>query len=104
MAAETGVRSLHAELTAATEDTATLSGADKVGMRADLVHHGYLLDGTTAATEPIYFRLDGTAAVAQADETEVLLSGERISVQLPESGQVSLISAGTPGYSLVLTD
>ena len=104
MAAETGVRSLHAELTASTEDTATLSACDKVGMRADLVHHGYLLDGTTAATEPIYFRLDGTAAAAQADETEIVLSGERVSIQLPATGQVSLISAGTPGYSLILTD
>lgn len=90
MAAVSGVRSCHATLVASTADTVTLTGGG--GKRAELVNHG-------AGT--IYFRTDGVAAVALADENEVILAGERLSFKMPTTGVISVISAGTPTYSLV---
>jgi hypothetical protein len=92
MAAVAGVRSAHATLVAATADTVTISGGG--GKGAEIVNHG---------TDAIYFRTDGVAAVAAADENEVVIGGERLSIELPTSGIVSVISAGTPTYSVVVT-
>jgi hypothetical protein len=90
MAAVAGVRSAHATLVAATADTVTLSGGG--GKGGEIVNHG---------TDAIYFRTDGVTAVAAADENEVVLGGERLSIELPSTGIVSLISAGTPAYSVI---
>lgn len=92
MAAVAGIRAAHATLAAATEDVVTLSGG--VSLPGEIVNHG---------TDAIYFRTDGTAAVAAADENEVVLGGERLSIRLPQSGVVSVISAGTPTYSVLVT-
>lgn len=92
MAAVAGIRAAHATLTAATVDTVTMSGGAK--KRAELVNQG---------TDAIYFRTDGTDPVTAADENEVLLGGERLSISLPESGEVRVISAGTPTYSVIVT-
>ena len=70
----------------------TLSGGGR--KRAEIVNHG---------TDAIYFRLDGTAAVAEADETEVVLGSERLAITLPDSGEISIISGGTPTYSVIVT-
>lgn len=92
MAAVAGIRSAHATLAAATEDVVTLSGG--AGRAAEIVNHG---------SDAIYFRVDGTAAVSEADENEVVIGSERLSIYLPTSGAVSVISAGTPTYSVVVT-
>lgn len=92
MAAVAGVRAAHATLVADTADTVTLSGGAK--KRAEIVNQG---------TDAIYFRTDGTTAVGLADENEVVLGGERLSIFLPDSGAVSVISSGTPTYSVIVT-
>jgi len=92
MAAVAGVRSAHATLVAATADTVTISGGG--GKGGEIVNHG---------TDAIYFRTDGTAAVVAADENEVVLGSERLSIEIPTSGIISVISAGTPTYSIVTT-
>ena len=92
MAAVAGIRSAHATLAADTEDVVTLSGG--AGRAAEIVNHG---------TDAIYFRTDGTAAVSAADENEVVIGSERLSIYLPSSGAVSVISAGTPTYSVIVT-
>ncbi len=92
MAAVAGIRAAHATLVATTVDTITMSGG--AGKRAELVNHG---------TDVIYFRLDGTAPVVAADENEVLLGSERLSISLPDSGEVQMISSGTPTYSVIVT-
>ena len=92
MAAVAGITSAHATLAADTEDVVTLSGASY--LPGEIVNHG---------TDAIYFRTDGVAAVGLADETEVVLGGERLSIRFPEDGIVSVISAGTPTYSVIVT-
>lgn len=62
---------------------------------AEIVHHG-------DATEVIYFRTDGVAAVAAADENQVLLASERLFIKLPSDNVISVISAGIPTYSVIL--
>jgi len=92
MAAVAGARAAHATLVADTADTVTMSeGPNK---RGEIVNQG---------TDVIYFRTDGTTAVSAADENEVVLGGERLSISLPGSGVVSVISAGTPTYSVIVT-
>ena len=94
MAAVAGVRAAHATLVADTADTVTMSGGP--GRRAEIVNHG---DGA------IYFRVDGTTAVAAADENEVVLANERLAISLPSSGEISVIGASgtTPTYSVIVT-
>lgn len=93
MAAVAGVRSAHATLAADTADTVTLSGGAR--KRAEIVNHG---DGA------IYFRSDGTTAVAEADETEVVLANERLAIYLNDDGELSVIGASgvTPTYSVIV--
>jgi len=91
MAAVAGAHSAHATLAAATEDIVTLTGApQKAG---EIVNHG---------TDVIYFRTDEVTIVAEADETEVVLGGERLTIRFGSSGTVNLISAGTPTYSVIV--
>ena len=89
MAANSGVRSCHATLVAATEDTFDLT-ADGFG-RLEIANSG---------TDVAYYRLDGTAAVVAADETRSLLGGERQTIPVGHAGvlpnAISVISAGTP--------
>jgi hypothetical protein len=92
MAAVAGIRAAHATLVAATADTVTLSGGGRKA--AEIVNHG---------TDAIYFRTDGTAAVSAADENEVVIGSERLSIWLGDDGEVSVISAGTPTYSVIVT-
>ena len=92
MAAVAGIRAAHATLAASTEDVVTLSGGGS--RKAEIVNHG---------SDAIYFRTDGTAAVEEADENEVVLGGERLSINLSPTGVVSVISGGTPTYSVIVT-
>tara|TARA_R110000868_G_scaffold172746_4_gene408741 strand:+ start:766 stop:1047 length:282 start_codon:yes stop_codon:yes gene_type:complete len=92
MAAVAGINSAHATLAAATADTVTLSGSSMLA--GEIVNHG---------TDTIYFRLDGVTAVSGADENEVLLSQERLSIRFPQDGSISVISSGTPTYSVIVT-
>lgn len=92
MAAVAGITSAHATLAADTEDIVTLSGASQ--RPGEIVNQG---------TDAIYFRTDGITAVGLADETEVVLGGERLSLRFNEAGTINLISAGTPTYSVVVT-
>jgi hypothetical protein len=91
MAAVTAVRVATATLSAATADVVTLTSKPAI---AELVHHGN-------ASDPIYFRVDGTTAVSAAAENEIVLAGERLRIALPDTGIASVISAGTVAYSLV---
>lgn len=95
MAANAGARIAHGTLTANTEDVVTLSAGLKGGP-AEIVHHG------GAVTDPIYFRTDGVAAAKAADENQVLVAGERLSIMLSDTGVLSLICNGTAGYSVLL--
>lgn len=94
MAAVSGARSCHATLAADTADAVTLTGGG--GKRAEIVNHG---------TGAIYFRSDGTTAVAAADENEVVLDNERLAISLPATGVLSVIGASgtTPTYSVIVT-
>jgi hypothetical protein len=93
MAAVAGIRSAHATLVANTEDVVTLSAGKGL---AELCHHG------GSITDVIYYRLDNTAVVKAADETYVCLPGERVSVNLADTGILRLISNGAAGYSVQL--
>ncbi len=95
MAATGGIHMNTSTLVAATADTCTMTGSRGKNTPAELVHHGVV-------TDPIYFRLDGTAAVVAADENQVLLPNERLFVRLGEGNAISLISAGTPTYSVIV--
>lgn len=92
MADVAGVRSAFATAAAATADTVTLSGGG--GKAAEIVNRG--------AAE-LFFRSDGTTAVAGADENEVCLAGERLSIRLPASGAISLISTDGTDYGVIVT-
>jgi len=94
MAAVAGARAATATLTADTVDTVTLSLAGN--KRAEIINHG---DGV------LYFRTDGTDPVAAADECEVVLANERLSIPMNADGIVKIIGAsgGTPTYSVVVT-
>lgn len=96
MAANSGAVSCHAALTGGgTADTfdLTQNGFD----RLELFHHGDV-------DEVVYYRTDGTAAVASADETRSLGPGERQTLPVNGSGespQISIVAAtGTPKISL----
>ena len=93
MAAVAGITAAHATLAAATADTVTMSGG--VGRKAELVNHG---------TDAIYYRTDGVTAVSAADENGVVIGSERLSFWLGDSGALSVISAGTPTYSVIIVN
>lgn len=98
---ETGVRLVHhSALTANTVKKFHLTG--KTGSDIEIVHHGGTVADplfvTVAATETTL-----TAAVKYADETEVVLAGERLTIPAPKDDDVwvSIISNGTPGVSVI---
>ncbi len=88
MAAVAGGRSATATLTAATVDTVTLNRQSQV----EIVHHG--------GADVIYFRVDDTDPVVAADDCEVLLPSERLTVHL-DNNDLKLISAGAMTYTVV---
>ena len=91
MAAVTGNRSATATLAASTVDTVTLVKGE--AQIVQVVHHG-------DATDVIYVRNDGVdPAVAEA-ENHVVLPGERATVAVPATGELRLISAGVPTYTV----
>lgn len=96
MAAYTEIKSKHATLVAATADSVTLTGQAQF---VEIVHHG-------DDTDPIYFTTGAavSAPTAAADDTEVILAGERLRIELPRQAEVrvvNLVSAGTPTYSVI---
>lgn len=105
MAADnTAVKAAHQVLVADTAYVVNLTGAYR---RIEIAHHGVADDGSTAATEPVYYRTATTeagltAAVEAADEDSVALAGERLTESLRKGDTwVSLISAGTPMVSVI---
>lgn len=105
MAADnSAVAAAHQVLVADTEYVVNLTGGFR---RIEIVHHGVADDGTTAVTTPVYFTTDVTeagltAAVEAADETGVVLAGERLTQGCQKGDTwVSLISAGTPMVSII---
>jgi hypothetical protein len=92
MASCTVKRSKHATLVADTADTVTLTSRPiSVELR------------NFSTTAVIFYRLDGIAATVSGDDTYRLGPEETLEVDLPrdvESPQVSLISSGTPVYSV----
>lgn len=103
MASYTAVISSHHTLVAATVDTVTLSGefSGQQITRVEVYNHD--------ASAVIYCRADGTAAVSAADGTYSV--GPGMARQIPASQvlgatadssttAISLISAGTPAYSV----
>lgn len=91
MAAVAGALSATATLSAATEDVVTLS-AGAGGKMAEITNHG---DGV------LYCR-GGAAATVAGDESTVVLAGERLAVGLSSTGTLSVISAGTPTYTVAI--
>ena len=96
MAAHSGVQSAHAALTGGgTADTFDLTrdGFDRI----EIFHHGDV-------DEVVYYRTDGTTAVASADETRSLGPGERQAFMPAGKGDFALISivaaTGTPKISV----
>ncbi len=97
---ETGVAKAHATLTANTAKKFNLTG--KTGRKVEVVHHG----GTV--TDPLFVTIARTeaaltTAVKMADETEVVVAGERLVIQAPagDSVWVSVICNGTAGVSII---
>jgi hypothetical protein len=101
---ETGVASCHFTLTANTAKKVELTGMRNRSL--EIVHHG----GTV--TDPLFFTMAPTeaaltAAVKFADETLVVVAGERFAVNAPRVGVVardtvwlSIICNGTAGVSV----
>ena len=85
----------------ANKSTTVTAGAEQVitldipYATVELVHHG-------DASEPVWYRADGTAAVAAADENKVLLATERLTIPAAGDGTVSIsiVSAGAPTVTL----
>lgn len=95
MAAYTDIKSKHWSLVGSQVDSITITG-QHTGV--EIVHHG---DNTT----PVYFLIStaATVPVAVADDTEVILPGERLRLAVPNRGAtvVSVVSAGTPRISVI---
>lgn len=103
MASYTAVLSAHHTLVAATLDTVTLSGTfsgSPIG-RVEVYNHD--------ATAVIYCRADGTAAVSAADGTfsvgpgmaRIISTTQNLTGTAASATEaVTLISAGTPAYSV----
>lgn len=93
MAADSAVRSVHNTAGAASEDVITLTGAWRE-----------ILVTNRGTTNPLYFRTDGTAAVAEANETIFLAPGSAKKVRFangPVSGRtIRLISTSGTTYSV----
>lgn len=103
MASYTAVISAHHTLVAATADTVTLSGEfnGQQITRAEVYNHD--------ASAVIYCRADGTTAVAAADGTYSVGPGMARSIPVSQTlsatagastEAITLISAGTPAYSV----
>lgn len=63
MATESSARSVHNTLSGTTADSITITGFETV----DIINRH--------SSNPLYFRSDGTAAVGEADGTDVVLPG-----------------------------
>ena len=95
MASTGGVQANTSTLTAAAADTCTMTGQ---GTSFAITHHGDVAN-------PIYVRIDGSAAVAAADENFVILSGGTLvlpRVVGPNDLIISLISAGAATYTVMV--
>lgn len=96
---ETGVVSCHFTLTANTAKKVSLTG--KMSRTIEICHHGGAVSDplfiTQARTEAAL-----TAAAKNADETQVVLAGERLRVTAPSGNEtwVSVICNGTAGVSI----
>lgn len=91
MAAYSVKRAKHATLVAATEDSITFTNDEP--FRTVLI-------ANRGTTDPIYFTIDGTAAVAGADETNVVSKETSKVVEGIPTKKVRLISAGAVAYSV----
>ena len=80
-------------MTADTVDDVTLSRAQQ-GL-VEITHHG-------DASEVIYVRSDGIDPAVADSECDVVLPGQRVTIASSGSGQVRLISAGVPTYTLAV--
>lgn len=87
-------RSTHQTLVAATADTVNIP----------LGYPRYEVYSHVSNTATIWYRADGTTAVAGADGTFILEPGQSLILSNPKQGgktvALSLISAGTPSYSV----
>jgi hypothetical protein len=94
MAAYTEAKSKHWTLTASTVDSLTITGQHTA---VEIAHHN-------TSASPVYFLVSkaATTPAVAADDTEVVLPGERIKVSVGNAGTVvSVISAGTPTISVI---
>ena len=90
--------SAQSALTATLSGTATVDNLalTRVFSKVELVHHGNV-------DEAAYYRLDGVAPVAAADENRVLLPNERLTVFPGGNGAVSIdivVATGAPTVTL----
>lgn len=95
MAAYTDIKSKHWSLVGSQVDSITITG-QHTGV--EVVHHG---DNTS----PVYFLVStaATTPAVAADDTEVILPGERLRLSVSVRGAtvVSVVSAGTPRISVI---
>lgn len=91
MAAVAGVYSAHATLTTTTADTVTLSGD---------AHKAFCVVNRDSSVE-LFFRWDGTTAVAEADDTYIVLPLQSVTVEKGGGGDlvVSVVGNGN-AYSV----
>lgn len=93
MASYSSKLAVHETLAAGVADTVQITGGFN---ELEVFNHD--------AAALIYFRVDGTAAVAAANDTYVVAPGQGLvvpaSVTYAGTLQASLISAGTPAYSV----
>lgn len=91
MSTYTAGRSVHPTLQAGVADTVTLNG-------------GYYtqVEVKNRGTSPIFWRYDGTAAVALANDTFVVMAGEALTIDMRHARTVtvSLVAAGNCDYSV----
>lgn len=108
---ETATQVCTFELTAATNKSVSLTGGPSDARRVELVHHGVELDGTTAATAPVFFKHYQEEPVDDlsgggADNEQVLLANERLVVNVGrgngEPVWLEFYSVGSPAVSAIL--
>lgn len=90
MAAVTGGASAHATLTSTTADTVTLA-----------TKHQFVRVVNRDATTLLYVRVDGVTAVAEADETFVVLAASSRRLRAPAA--LSIVGNANP-YSVEIDD
>lgn len=89
MASYTATKSVHKTLTTTTADTVNLNDQ---WTEIEVINR--------SGTDPLYVRADGTTAVAEANETDVVMAGEAVLMNRIPSAGISVVGNGN-AYSVI---